>query len=393
MREKITVRYPEYYPLFACTGGACQDTCCASWQIGADPASLKRYKKEKGEFRDRLRAGINETTGEFRMKGGRCPFLNEENLCDMYLHLGKDSLCDTCREFPRHVEDYGYVRELSLSLACPEAARWILSGENQDFRIKTKTVGQVYPVEEDRLDFLLKLRDVCFYLLDYGKVPGQEAKPPIGLRMAMILALAHDVQRHIKQGDRVPEEVLTRYTRRGAQKRFAGRLLRVERGKKEEIQGLLSGWFARLDKLEPVSAGWRLLAESCQKNLGERMALSETELESLLRYYLYLWLPGAVFDGKPYLAVKMAVVSCLLVELVCRTEGVDAVEAAHLWARELEHSEINLNNIERLLTKSQAFSWKCILNGVLFCLLPGDLIQRSYLLQIDPAEKDGGEGN
>ena len=58
-------------------GGACQDTCCASWQIGADPVSLKRYKKEKGEFRERLRDGIDGTTGEFRMKDGRCPFLNE----------------------------------------------------------------------------------------------------------------------------------------------------------------------------------------------------------------------------------------------------------------------------------------------------------------------------
>ena len=395
MGEKITVRYPEYYPLFACKGGACQDTCCASWQIGADPVSLKRYKKEKGEFRERLRDGIDGTTGEFRMKDGRCPFLNEENLCDMYLHLGKDSLCYTCREFPRHVEDYGYVREFSLSLACPEAAGMILSGENQDFYIRTKTVEQVHPVEEECLDFLLKLRDVCFYLLNYGKVEGQGEKPPIGLRMAMILALAHDVQRHMRQGERTPEEVLTRYTKRGAQERFAEKIMRMKR---EAATGTLSGWFARLEGLEPVSKEWRRLAKNCRKKLEEygsrtqdgktgnpkaetensereaRTALSETELESLLRYYLYLWLPGAVYDGKPYLAVKLAVVSCILIELVCRTEGVDAVTAAHLWARELEHSAVNLNKTERLLTKSQAFSWNPVLRSVLFCFLPCKLI-------------------
>ncbi len=390
MEERITVRYPEYYPLFACTGGACPDTCCASWQIGADSRSVKRYQRVEGEFGKRLRAGIDEITGEFRMKGGRCPFLNKENLCDMYLHLGKDSLCRTCRSFPRHIEDYGYVRELSLSLACPEAARLILSGENQEVRIKTTMVSNVNPVDEEELDFLWKLRDVCFYLLDYGNVSGQGKKPPIGLKMVMILALAHDVQRHRRRGDAAPEEVLTRYTRRGVFERFAGRLSRVERETEQQMWKELSVWFTCLKKLEPVSEEWRALTKDCMTQMegytgvcvspNFEMALTETELESLLRYYLYLWLPGAVYDGKPYLAVKMAVVSCLLIELVCRMEGVNAVTASHLWARELEHSTENLNKTERLLMKSQAFSWKCMLNAVLFCFLPDDLIQRFNLL-------------
>ena len=32
--------------------------------------------------------------------------LNEENLCDLYKALGPDSLCDTCRMYPRHTEEY-----------------------------------------------------------------------------------------------------------------------------------------------------------------------------------------------------------------------------------------------------------------------------------------------
>ena len=35
--------------------------------------------------------------------------------------------CKTCRQYPRHEEEYENVRELSLSLSCPEAARMILS--------------------------------------------------------------------------------------------------------------------------------------------------------------------------------------------------------------------------------------------------------------------------
>ena len=54
-------------------------------------------------------------------------FLNDENLCDLYKALGPDALCDTCRMYPRHTEEYEGLRELSLSLSCPKAAKIILS--------------------------------------------------------------------------------------------------------------------------------------------------------------------------------------------------------------------------------------------------------------------------
>ena len=36
-------------------------------------------------------------------------------------------LCDTCRNYPRHIEEFEGLREISLSLSCPEAARILLS--------------------------------------------------------------------------------------------------------------------------------------------------------------------------------------------------------------------------------------------------------------------------
>ena len=54
-------------------------------------------------------------------------FLNDENLCDLYKALGPDALCDTCRMYPRHTEEYEGLRELSLTLSCPKAAKIILS--------------------------------------------------------------------------------------------------------------------------------------------------------------------------------------------------------------------------------------------------------------------------
>lgn len=36
-------------------------------------------------------------------------------------------LCDTCRNYPRHIEEFEDLREISLSLSCPEAASILLS--------------------------------------------------------------------------------------------------------------------------------------------------------------------------------------------------------------------------------------------------------------------------
>ena len=105
-----------------------RDSCCAGWQIMIDETSLERYGNEKSEFGTRLRNSIDWDEECFYQNNRRCAFFKmKKNLCDLYKALGPDSLCDTCRMYPRHTEEYEGLRELSLSLSCPEAARIILS--------------------------------------------------------------------------------------------------------------------------------------------------------------------------------------------------------------------------------------------------------------------------
>ena len=92
---------PDYYKEFTCVADACEDTCCAGWQIVIDEKSKEKYRKVKGPFRNRLLRSINWREGVFKQsKDKRCAFLNEENLCDMYTALGSKSLCRTCRLYP-----------------------------------------------------------------------------------------------------------------------------------------------------------------------------------------------------------------------------------------------------------------------------------------------------
>ena len=135
----MEITRPDYYKEFSCIAGACPDTCCAGWQIVIDDKSLKKYKRVKGTFRNRLHNDIDWKEKVFRQYEKRCAFLNEDSLCDIYSEVGKRMLCDTCRKYPRHIEEFEGLREYSLSLSCPEAAR-ILLGKREKVTFQTAVV-------------------------------------------------------------------------------------------------------------------------------------------------------------------------------------------------------------------------------------------------------------
>lgn len=141
---KITV--PHYYSRFQCVAGQCPDTCCAGWQIMIDETSLKKYRKRRDSFGSRLKNSIDWENSAFRQYDRRCAFLDENNLCDIYSEAGPSMLCRTCRAYPRHIEEFEGVREISLSLSCPEAAKLILDcKEPVRFLSKETEKEETYP--------------------------------------------------------------------------------------------------------------------------------------------------------------------------------------------------------------------------------------------------------
>ena len=119
-------RIPHYFNEFRCVAAECEDTCCAGWAIMIDEDTLEKYKNFKGPFGNRLRNSIDWKEGCFLQYDKRCAFLNEDNLCDLHMEAGEHMLCNTCRDYPRHKEEYEGLREGSLSLSCIEAAKIIL---------------------------------------------------------------------------------------------------------------------------------------------------------------------------------------------------------------------------------------------------------------------------
>ncbi len=120
---------PDYYPLFRCKGGSCGHNCCIGWEIGVDEETLAYYRRVPGAFGERIQKALieSEEGATFRLtEGDRCPFLNEENLCDIYTCLGEEHLCGICAEHPRFRSYVNGRREIGLGLCCEEAAALIL---------------------------------------------------------------------------------------------------------------------------------------------------------------------------------------------------------------------------------------------------------------------------
>ncbi len=123
----MTVK-PKFFDDFKCTAGECTDTCCAGWEIYVDEDTADYYAELDGcdgEYvRDRL--SVSKEGILLCREGERCPFLRGDNLCELIIKFGEDSLCDICREHPRFYVTDENLCEVGVGFCCPEAARlWL----------------------------------------------------------------------------------------------------------------------------------------------------------------------------------------------------------------------------------------------------------------------------
>lgn len=154
MTEKYKMRYPEYFKEFKCIGGNCKDSCCVGWDIDIDKITFKQYyriqdKEMKRMFQKNVHNNDYCTSydidyGKIKLKGDkRCPFLDEENYCIIYSKIGEEYLSNVCTSFPRIINKIDWYYEMSLDVACPEAARiLLLKEEGIKFKESEENLGK-----------------------------------------------------------------------------------------------------------------------------------------------------------------------------------------------------------------------------------------------------------
>ena len=379
---------PDYYKEFQCIADKCPDTCCAGWQIVIDEQSLERYKKTRGKFFRRVLSSIDWRKSVFRQdKEKRCAFLNENNLCDLYSACGEKSLCRTCRQYPRHTEEFEGVREITLSISCPEVARILMNR-----RTPVKFISYEKDGEEEYEDF----DPFLFSILEDSRTEMirilQDRELPIRTRVLLVLGMAHDMQGRINRQEMFDcFTVIEKYRGEKALQFVNAYLTEVEReirwkspedkanpGHKKGRMAMTREMFDKLYELELLKEDWDMLLQETEvmlynqwdcdyqeileefDNWAKEHTGMEIHLEQLLVYFLFTYFPGAVYDGEVYSKVQMAIYCTWMIhelwmaKWMKNEKSLDLEEMTDLvyrFSREVEHSDENLKRIDKIMGK------------------------------------------
>ncbi len=384
---------PHYFDDFCCIAGKCEDTCCAGWTIMIDEESLDKYQNFEGAFGNRLHNSIDWENGSFCQYEKRCAFLNEENLCDLQIEAGGHMLCKTCRDYPRHMEEYEGLREGSLSLSCIEAAKLILGCKE-----KVKFLSfedEVEDEEYENFDFLFftKLMDAREKMIEVL----QKRELNIMVRIGMVLELAEDMQQALDCGELYRmDECLESFGEMSQVLAFQQRADENQIGENEYCQTIRK-MFRIWSQLEVLKEDWPEYIRHAEKQLyGEGQSYYEKTrkefhalcgmdsvqgeewsvwLEQLMVYFVFTYFSGAVYDDNITGKMQTAVVATLLIQELTIAKWVENdrkltfelfVDIAHRVSREMEHSDVNLIRLEKMFEKMPIFQVRQLLRVILY---------------------------
>lgn len=366
---------PDYFNEFKCTADRCRDTCCAGWQIVIDKESMEKYKNLKGDYIWKVMACVDWETETFRQDNAkRCAFLNEQNLCELYKNAGEESLCKTCHNYPRHIEEFEGVREITLSVSCPEVAR-ILMERLTPVDFVTREDVEVEETESfDNYDpFLFSIledaRKEMLLIMQNRDIPLKE-------RAVRVLAMAHDMQGRINRQEMFAcADVIQKYTTEKACAFIHNFVAQKDCATEEKVTREM---FDKLYELEFLRDDWEEMLHKTQNMLFFTMKESygqlrkefenwkgknpniDIHLEQIFVYFLFTYFPGAVYDGEIFAKAQMAVYCTWMVELFWMARWLsngkmlafeEMTEMLYRFSREVEHSDENLIYLDKIMEK------------------------------------------
>ena len=410
----MKVMTPHYYKDFRCIAGACTDTCCAGWDVDVDKNSYKYYKTVKGAFGKRLKSVmVPSQDGEctFTLKeGGRCPFLNDDNLCDLYIELGEDKLCETCAEFPRFINDYGNIREIGIAPSCKTAGELMFSYKDE-LTFDTVEDNSLTPEPND-IDAYTYMQLRQARIVAFGIISDRDIS--IFERLMLYLNYAKRIQKHL---DAERDELIA-----GVAKRFCGpdyreKLLdklksrvavlpdKLQDGdtvkstpemRKSYGNRLIKGlrhFFDDFKGMEVINSDWNIHVARVRQFLDGLADDSElaavmkdyhagseafaNEYEQLTMYYVYRYMLDAVNDYDVLLKAKNAVIGILAVDIMAaanRAAGQQSdfrkpdftmrVDIAHLYSRQFEHSYYNYEVYREYFGTKRCYSYEFLMDAL-----------------------------
>ena len=305
---------PSFYKDFKCIAGDCPDSCCQGWEVDADPDSLEYYKTLNGEIKQRIDSVLDKDefgNTIFRLTdNNRCPFLNNNNLCDMHIAIGGEHTPYTCRTFPRFINDFGGTREMGLSFSCPVASEimWNLA---EDFSFET-TINSDPPsindIDAQLYFYLLKARKMAYDIVKNKELP-------LNQRLVKLLVFGKKIQDDID--------------------------------KYEEGKPIISFKEVFLNP-EVINNEW---VEKVRNGVFDKSLINSKSCENIAVYFLFRYFMQAVYDNDVLSKIKAAVVGALIPAYF----GNDSW-TIHLWSKETEHSDVNMDRYIKILRNDGVLS-------------------------------------
>lgn len=305
---------PTFYKNFKCIAGDCPDSCCQGWEVDADSDSLEYYKTLDNSLEIKKRIDSVLSKDEFDntiftlAPKKRCPLLNDENLCDMHIAIGGEHIPYTCRTFPRFIYDFGATREIGISFSCPVASDMMYNTESFDFETEVNSdLPTLNDIDAEKYFLLCKGRAEAYKI-------AKDKNKSIRERLNDLLNLGVLLQ-----------EKLFPYNEGG-----------------DDI-----AFFDVFKNPELINPEWKEKVE----NFSLKQVSDTQSNENILMYFLYKYLMQAVYDDDALSKIKMAVLGVLINTYL----GEDSW-TVHLWSKETEHSQYNMDRYKKLLKNADCLS-------------------------------------
>ena len=383
----MKIRVPDYYKDFKCIADKCEDTCCAGWEVDVDDDSYEYYKTVTGPFGDRIKSVMVPPTEEeeacFTLNNGRCPFLNDNNLCDLYTELGEDKLCDTCTNYPRFIEEYGSLREIGIALSCKTAGELILKSDKKvtfELTENDEMVSTYNDIDPELYMMLMASRKTAFDI-------AQNRDFDIVMRYCLVLEYAKDIQDMIDKG--TLSKIMNIKNNYSSEEYLRERTKTFNILHNEEYTrySYIYEYLKIFDDFEIINKSWTDMVNHEKEYMYEQSSNEEYksrytrfeqyyhekeyEYEQLLVYFIFRYYLKAVNDDDVFSKVKMAVVSFLIIKDLdvlrfCDNEGSlsfeEQVDIMHIYSREIEHSYENFEKLSLMLSEDERFSYHVLIS-------------------------------
>ena len=305
---------PTFYKNFKCIAGDCPDSCCQGWEVDADSVSLEYYKTLDNSLEIKKRIDSVLSKDEFDntiftlAPKKRCPFLNEENLCDMHIAIGGEHTPYTCRTFPRFIYDFGATREIGISFSCPVASDMMYNTESFDFETDVNSdLPTLNDIDAEKYFLLYKGRAEAYKI-------AKDKNKSIRERLNGLLDLGVLLQEKLFPYDEGGDDI---------------------------------AFFDVFKNPELINPEWKEKVE----NFSLKQVSDTQSNENILMYFLYKYLMQAVYDDDALSKIKMAVLGVLI-----NTYFGEDSWTVHLWSKETEHSQYNMDRYKKLLKNADCLS-------------------------------------